>query len=391
MPDCCVIGGGVIGLSIARELAGQNLDVTVISRDAAGATASWAAGGIFPAQPAACPGLDASPLEQFTVFSDELHRQWADDLRSETGIDNGLRQCGTLAVSIDDTTAAELCDDAARWQRLGVPHEQLSAADVGRLAPALAAATAAGTIAGGYLLPTETQVRPPRHLAALRASCLARGVDFIDGARVTGLEQAAGRVVAVRLKGPGNTPATLPTDRICLAAGAWSESLLADLGVRVPTRPWRGQILLHRTNPGLLTQVVNLGAGYDYLIPREDGRLLVGSTIEDAGFVPATTPAAIERLERLLRRLLPDTPFGDPERTWAGLRPGSPDGMPTIGPLPDVDNGWLATGHFRAGLHLSTGTAVTIAALISGREPHPATLAFSAIRHRHETVTLPPG
>ncbi|NDH93270.1 MAG: FAD-dependent oxidoreductase, partial [Planctomycetia bacterium] len=247
------------------------------------------------------------------------------------------------------------------------------------------------TIAGGYLLPTETQVRPPRHLAALRASCLARGVDFIDGACVTGFEQAAGRVVAVRLKGPGNTPATLPADRICLAAGAWSESLLADLGVRVPTRPWRGQILLHRTSPGLLTQVVNLGAGYDYLIPREDGRLLVGSTIEDAGFVPATTPAAIERLERLLRRLLPDTPFGDPERTWAGLRPGSPDGLPTIGPLPDVDNGWLATGHFRAGLHLSTGTAVTMADLMSDCEPPLPTEAFSATRHRAGAVTLPPG
>jgi len=391
MPDCCVIGGGVIGLSIARELAGRGLTVTVISRDAANATASWAAGGIFPAQPETALGPDATPLEQFTAFSDRLHRQLALELRDETGIDNGLRQCGTLALSIDDATATELCDELTRWQRLGVPHERVSAAAVGRLAPALAAAANAGTIQGGCFLPTETQLRPPRHLAALHASCRARGVTLIDHSHVIGFDLADHRIVAVRYSSPKRGPTTLSTERVCLATGAWSEGLLVDLGIKIQTKPWRGQILLHRTTPGLLTQVVNLGAGFDYLIPREDGRLLIGSTIEDVGFAPVTTPATIERLERLVRALLPETPFVAPERSWAGLRPGSPDGLPTIGPLPGIENGWLATGHFRAGLHLSTGTAVTMADLISDCEPPLPTQAFSATRHHAKAVTLPPG
>ena len=391
MPDCCVIGGGVIGLSIARELAGRGFTVTVISRDAANATASWAAGGIFPAQPETPPGPDATPLEQFTALSDRLHWQWAMELREETGIDNGLRQCGTLALSIDDATAAELCDDLARWQRLGVPYEKVSAATVGRIAPALAAAADAGTIRGGCFLPTEAQLRPPWHLAALRASCQARGVTLIDHARVIGLDQADNRIMAVRFTRPEREPTTLPTAAVCIATGAWSEGLLADLGIQIQTKPWRGQILLHRTTPGLLTQVVNLGAGYDYLIPREDGRLLIGSTIEDVGFTPTTTSATIDRLERLVRLLLPETLFGAHERTWAGLRPGSPDGLPTIGSLPGIENGWLATGHFRAGLHLSTGTAVTLANLMSDREPPLAMQAFSVTRHHAKAIKLPPG
>jgi len=389
--DCCVIGGGVIGLSIARELAGRGLGVTVLSRDAARATASWAGGGIFPAQPEAAAGRDASPLERFTALSDRLHRQWAEELLAETGIDNGLRHCGTLAVSIDDKTEAELCEETTRWRRLGVRYDQLSAKDVGRIAPALAAATADGTIRGGFHLPAETQLRPPRHLAALHASCLTRGVVFIEHSEVISLERDSHQITSVRFSRPDESVKTLPVERVCLAAGAWSEGLLADLGVQIPTRPWRGQILLHRTAPGLLGQVVNLGAGYDYLIPREDGRLLVGSTIEDVGFDPTTTPRTLARLEQLVRRLLPATSFGRPERTWAGLRPGSPDGLPTIGRLPGIENGWLATGHYRAGLHLSTGTAVAIADLVGGREPPGAVRAFSAERHISRTFRLLPG
>lgn len=380
MPDVCVIGGGVIGLSIARELAGRGHGVTLLSRDPLRATASWAAGGIFPAQPDRELPDDASPLEQFTAFSDRLHRHWAAELRAETGIDTGLRQCGTLALATDEQTAAELIDEAARWSRLGVRHDHLSAHNVERLEPALAPAVAAGTIRGGYHLPDETQLRPPRHLAALWASCQARGVRIREAVTVTGLSQAAGRLQAVTFDQPNEPGQTVTTDEVCVAAGAWSEPLLASLGVTLPTRPRRGQILLHRTAPGLLTRVVNLGAGYDYLIPREDGPLLVGSTIEDAGFDAVTTPAAIERLEQLVRRLLPETDLGRAELTWAGLRPGSPDGLPTIGPIPGLENGWVAAGHFRAGLHLSTGTAVALADLIDGHQPHSAVGAFAADR-----------
>jgi len=391
MPDVCVIGGGVIGLSIARELAGRDLQVTLLSRDAARATASWAAGGIFPAQPRGGPPPDGSPLEQFTAVSDRLHRVWAEELEAETGIDTGLRRCGTIAISTDDETLAELGSESARWRRLGVRHDPLLGDEIARLEPALGAAVAAGTVLGGCHLPDETQLRPPRHLAALRSSCRSRGVIVVDNATVAGIECSAGRITAVRFAQPDGRSQTVTADVVCLAAGAWSQGLLAHLGLDLPTRPWRGQILLHRIPPGCLSRVVNLGAGYDYLIPRDDGRLLVGSTIEDAGYDTTTTPEAIGRLEQLVRRLLPQTRLGAAELSWAGLRPGAADGRPTIGPIPGFDNAWVATGHYRAGLHLSTGTAVAVADMIAGRPVDPAMAAFAADRHGTAVLTPPPG
>ncbi len=383
MPDCCVVGGGVIGLSIARELSNRGLAVTVVSRDPIQSSASWAAGGIFPAQPPGDtlpPGL--SPLEQLTWASDRLHHRWAADLRDETGIDTGFRCCGTLALDVSAPTAAELRDDVLRWRRLGVRHEALPTTAIAALEPALAAAVGSGFIRGGYLLPDETQVRPPRHLAALRASCLARGVELLDGVCVREFETTAGRIAAIRLLSSGTSPDSLTADFVCIAGGAWSEGLLAPLGFSIPTTPWRGQMLLQRNAPGLLHRVINLGAGFEYLIPRDDGRLLVGSTLEDAGFDASTTAPALNRLRSLLQAILPDISFAAAEASWAGLRPGSPDGLPTIGQLPDVANGWLATGHYRAGLHLSTGTAVAIADLICGDSPQQPLDAFSPQRHQ---------
>lgn len=379
MPNCCIIGSGVIGLSIARELAGRGLSVTVVSRDPPQALASWAAGGIFPAQP---PGDSlpptATPLEQFTFVSDRLHSEWARQLRDETGIDTGLRRCGTLAIATSDDTSEELSADMRRWQRLGVRHQPIATKDLADCEPAVAAAVAAGTIREAVLLPDEVQIRPPRHLAALRASCQHRGVEFLDAVSVTGLQTANGRIEA--LATDDSTRPILTADQFCITAGAWSEKLLTPLGLHIPTRPWRGQILLQRTAPGFLRRVINIGAGFDYLIPRPDGRLLVGSTIEDAGFDASTTQTELTRLALLLQSLLPKVSFGPPEASWAALRPGTPDGLPVLGQLPGIANGWLATGHYRAGLHLSPATAVVMADSICGEPARHAFEAFSPER-----------
>lgn len=379
MPDCCIVGSGVIGLSIARELAGRGLSVTVVSRDPPRTLASWAAGGIFPAQP---PGDDppptCSPLEQLTFSSDRLHAEIAQQLREETGIDTGLERCGTIAVATSNETSEELVTDVSRWQRLGVRHQPVAARDLAGLEPALAAAVAAGTIRDAVLLPDETQIRPPRHLAALRASCQNRGVEFFDGMSITSLQPAGGKITA--LTTDTNSQPTLFADHFCMTAGAWSEQLLTPLGLHIPTRPWRGQILLQRTTPGLLRRVINIGAGFDYLVPRPDGRLLVGSTIEDVGFDTSTTKPELTRLTRLLKSLLPEFSFGRPEASWAALRPGTPDGLPILGQLPGFTNAWVATGHYRAGLHLSPATAVALADLICGQPPQHPIDAFSPER-----------
>lgn len=365
MTDVCIIGSGVIGLSIARELAGRGLSVRVLARETGRDTASWAAAGIFPPAPERAGG---PPNEQLTAWSHRLHAAWAAELRHETGIDNELEACGGVHLARDERGLQQLRDTARDWSTKGVRAEIIGPGDVARLEPALETATSRGRVVGGMLLPDEMTIRPPRHLDALAASCRLRGV------RITPAAVRRMLVSGVRIEGVvtcgadgGGDEETVRADRYCLAAGAWSAALAEPLGLRIETRPIRGQIALLHLPARPLARVINLGL--DYLVARGDGRLLVGSTLEDAGFDRVTTPGAISRLLDVATGLLGPLPRGALERSWAGLRPGSVDGLPLIGPAPACTNAFVATGHFRAGLHQSTGSAVMIADLISGRTP----------------------
>ena len=375
MTDCCIIGGGIIGLSIARELAGRGLSVRVLARDPARDTSSWAAAGIFPPAPDV---PDGPPGDSLTAWSDRLHRQWAAELRDETGIDNELDACGGLHLAGDARGIARLHDELLAWRGKGVRCEPLTPPQVASQEPALRDAVEHGLIAGGYLLPDEMRIRSPRHLEALTRSCLARGVDITTAADVTRIDVGGDRIqgVVVRRKGgPDVHETVVRAERYCLAAGAWSSKLAESLGVRIDTRPIRGQIALLRLPKQVLARVINVGL--EYFVPRPDGRLLVGSTIEDAGFAPTTTPEAIDRLMDFARRLLGPLPDAVMEQSWAGLRPGSADGRPSIGGVPGCHNAFVAAGHFRAGLHQSTGTAVMLADLMTGRRPPLAPEPFA--------------
>jgi len=369
MTDCVIIGGGVIGLSIARELAGRGARVEVVSRAVGRDTASWAAAGIFPPAP---DDADASPGDRLTAWSDALHRTWAQELLVETGIDNGLRRCGGLHVAASDAGLDRLAIAATSWRRRGARCAWLTAADIRSREPALAAAIDHGGVRAGFLLPEEMSLRPPRHLEALAASCRGRGIT-ITAAEVRGIDVRDGKVAGVV-----TDVGVVRGGAYCLATGAWSGSVAASLGIAIDTRPIRGQIVLLRFPRQILGRVVNFGV--DYLVPRDDGRLLVGSTIEDAGFTPTTTPEAVERLLGVAHRLLGRLPDATVEQAWAGLRPGSVDGLPTLGPIPTLRNAFVATGHFRAGLHQSTGTAVLLADLITGVEPSIDPVPFSPLR-----------
>jgi glycine oxidase len=361
MPECCIIGGGIIGLSVARELAGRGHAVRVLSRDPRRATASWAAAGIFPPAPwrEALP-----PGEALTAWSDRLHREWARELRAETGIDTGLEACGGLHVTGTESARPRLAAEAADWLARGAACETLDGRGVADCEPALTGAVDRGMVIGGYLLPGEMQMRPPRHLEALEQSCLDRGVTLLHDAVVEAVEVGHGRVSGLTARVAG-VSRVVHADVYVLAAGAWSGGLADALGLRIETRPIRGQIALLKVPRQVLTRVVN--RGLDYLVPRADGSLLVGSTIEDAGFDRSTVDAAIERLLGVAHELLGDIANAKPEQVWAGLRPGSADGLPSIGRTPACDNAYVAAGHFRAGLHQSTGTAVLVADMIEGR------------------------
>lgn len=380
--DSCIIGGGVIGLSIARELAGRGLSVRVLAREQGRGTASWAAAGIFPPAPM---WAGAPPGDLLTAWSDRLHREWATELREETGIDNELRPAGGLHLATDGAAHERIRQAADDWRRRGAACEWLDCGDIARLEPSLEAAVDRGRIVGGYLLPEEMSIRPPRHLAALEASCRSRGVEISTGTDVRGIEIRGGRV-----EGVVTAAGLVQAGTYCLAAGAWSEALARPLGLTLATRPIRGQIVLLSLPRQVLGRVVNVGL--DYLVPRDDGRLLVGSTLEDAGFARETTAEAVEWLLSFAHGLLGDLPSARMEQAWAGLRPGSADGLPSIGHVPAIANAFVASGHFRAGLHQSTGTAGLLADLITGAAPAIDPTPFDPARHSVATAAgvMPP-
>jgi glycine oxidase len=380
MTDCCIIGGGIIGLSIARELAGRGLSVRVLARDARRDTASWAAAGIFPPAP---DHRHATANERFTAFSDRLHRTWAQELRDETGIDNELQQCGGLYLAADNQ-AAGLREARASWLAKGARCDQLTPLDVAMHEPALRSAVEQGHIGSGLLLPEEMRIRSPRHLEALAHSCRIRGVEITPAAEVRAIDVRAGRIAGIRFSRGEDGSATecAQAEFYCLAAGAWSGPLAEAIGLHIDTRPLRGQIALLQLREQVLSHVVNVGL--KYLVPRTDGRLLVGSTIEDVGFEKITTPQTIQDLLAFAHRFLGPLADATLEQSWAGLRPGSVDGCPFIGAAPACSNAFVAAGHFRAGLHQSTGTAVMIADLMTGREPAIDPAAFAPDRRPGE-------
>ena len=354
MFDTLLIGGGVIGLSLAYELVQRGQRVCILDRSAVGRATSWAAAGIFP--PASTTSTD--PVERFCDFSNRLHEQWATQLRADTGIDTGYRQCGAVYVARNDALALELRASAAMARSRGIRFEELSDREVSNLEPALRTAD----LCAAFLAPDESQLRSPRHLKALEAACAKRGVQMITDAEVTDFVLDGGQIRGVR-----TLAGVFQAERYCLTSGAWTAALTSPLGLNLILKPIRGQIVLLKLPRPPLTRIINEGPCY--LVPRDDGRVLVGSTMEDVGFDTNTTSAAIDELICFAKSLSPALSDAVVEARWAGLRPGSADGNPYLGQVPGLSNAFVAAGHMRGGLHLSTGTAVVMAALLCGERP----------------------
>ena len=366
MRDCLIIGGGVIGLSVAYELAARGVSAHIIDRGQPGQESSWAGAGILPPYRVYA---GATAYEQLSALTCELHPQWAAQLREEAGLDNGYTRCGGIYLARDATGQAALAREVESWKRQGLRIENVSGEAICRLEPQLAAAPSA------YLLPDEAQLRNPRHLKALQAACLRRGVRISPGVEAEDFLVADGCIVGVR-----TVAGKLSADSVCICGGAWSQSLAARLRVEPVPRihPVRGQMVLLACDQPLVSRVVNDGP--QYLVPRQDGRVLVGSTEEDVGFDNRTTGGAISDLLRFAQGLLPALAAARFERCWSGLRPGTADGMPYLGRLPGLDNAYIAAGHYRQGLHLSPATAVVMADLICGRPAAVDLIAFRVDR-----------
>lgn len=358
MTDCLIIGGGVVGLSIAYELSQHGLSVRVIDRVTAGKEASWAGAGILPPANLATA---VHPIEQLRGLSHELHPRWAEQLCKETGIDTGYRECGGVYVARSVGEAASLAAMATMLRELDITIEQVNAEVLADIEPALAA-VAASELKAAYVLPGEAQLRNPDHLGALLVACRQRGVDVSDGVEARGFQ-----VTGNTCNGVETDDGLLTADRYCVTSGAWTYALLQQLGITTGIMPIKGQMVLFKCKSPPFRRVINEGPRY--LVPRDDGRVLVGSTEEETGFDKGNTVEAIDELCGLARSLVPDLRTADVERTWAGLRPGSFDGFPYVGAVPGLDNVFAAAGHFRSGLHLSPGTAVVMSQLIRGEQP----------------------
>jgi glycine oxidase len=375
--DVLIVGGGVIGLSLAYELARQGRRVRVIDRGTPGQEASWAGAGILP--PAVYRPHDP-PLEQLTGLSHALHADWAERLRQETGVDNGYRRCGGIYVARDASELKHLDECRSAWQTFGIATEKFDAQRLKSFEPALDASR----IQCAVHLPDETQIRNPRHLRALLVACERAGVAVQAGVAADDFVVRGGRLTGVR---SGDT--VLSAEQFCITGGAWSASLLSRLGLKIAIKPVRGQIVLLHAPAARLTRIVNEGPRY--LVPRPDGRVLVGSTEEEAGFDKRNTAVAVRNLLEFGISLVPALADAAIERTWAGLRPATADGLPYLGRLPDLENAFIAAGHFRQGLHLSPGTAVVMSQLMRG-EPTEINLECLGLeRHQPQQVAEPAG
>lgn len=349
METVTVIGAGIVGLTTAWALSEAGMAVRLLDRMAPGREASWAGGGILcPLHPWRYPDAVQALAWRAAAAYPEL----AGRLAERTGIDPEWTRSGLLILDGDPAAARPW---SRRWNQ---PIELVSPGEVAAREPALAP-----TERPAVRLPQAAQVRNPRLLQALSSALRARGVTIREHCAVHGLRVAAGRVIALE-----TDEGLVSTDGpVVVATGAWSGDLLAPLGASVPVAPVKGQMLLFEATPGLIGHVVLKGDRY--AIARRDGRVLFGSTVESAGFDKQPDPAIGQQLREAALALIPALAEAHLAAHWAGLRPGSPDGIPIIGRHPQITNLWLNAGHYRNGVLLAPASAELLADLLQGRRP----------------------
>lgn len=345
-----IVGGGVIGLLTAYNLANRGQAVTLLERAGLGQESSWAGGGIVSPL---YPWRYSPAVTALAHWSQDFYPQLAQRLFAATGVDPEVHTTGLYWLDLDDEA------DALAWAvREGRP---LSKVDVS------AAHDAVPALGGGYLraiyMANVANVRNPRLVKSLKAALAALPdvtiheqceVDgfILQGDTVAGVNTAAGAMLG---------------DQVVLAAGAWSGELLGKLGLALPVEPVKGQMILYKCASDFLSSMV-LAKGR-YAIPRRDGHILIGSTLEHEGFDKTPTDTALESLKASAVELLPALADAEVVGHWAGLRPGSPEGIPYIGEVPGFKGLWLNCGHYRNGLVLAPASCQLFADLLLGQAP----------------------
>jgi glycine oxidase len=363
--DVIVIGAGVVGLAAARFLAGEGVSVLVVESQRVGAEASSAAAGILAAQAEA---EDETTLLPLALAGRDHHVRLAPSLEAETGIAVDHSQRGLLTIALTESGAEQLLDRAAWHRRHRLEVDVLEPDEVKEAEPNLNPAVLRALYFRG-----DHWVDNVRLTKALAASAVARGASIVVGRPVSGLVVENGRVAGVSAG-----TEVFPAPVVVNAMGAWAGRLRGD-PAPPPVEPVRGQMAAFDMSPPLLRHVVYSGHGY--LVPRADGRLLAGSTIERAGFDKSVTASGLRTVLATALEIAPALGDARISETWAGLRPATPDGLPVIGPgaVPGLIH---AGGLYRNGILMGPLVGELAAEIALGRPPRIDIGAFSPARFR---------
>ena len=374
-PDVVIVGGGIIGMACAWRARAKGMSVTLLERDAVGRATSHVAAGMLAPVSEAEFGAGGRRLLELGMGSARMWPGFAAALEEAAEMEVGLLRTGTLVVARDEDEARELERQLEFRRSLGLRAQRLRASAAREHEPALAPAVRLALHA-----PDDHSVDPRGVLRALRRACMRAGVHIREHTRVESVEldgrgeRVTGLVVRGDIArgggargGHAHDAERLPAGRVVLAAGPWTEQiggLPAD--VRVGVRPVKGQIMRLRdpAGPGLLRGVVRFEGGY--LVPRADGRYVLGATVEERGFELEPTAGGVYELLRDASELIPGIDELRIEELSVGLRPGTPDNVPAIGPAAGLEGLVWATGHYRNGILLAPLTAELVAATLAG-------------------------
>jgi glycine oxidase len=368
--DVVIIGGGIIGLTIARALARRGVrDVWLVERSSLGAEASFAAGGIL------APQAEANARDEFFELacrSRDLYPEFAAALLEETGVDVELDSTGTLYVAFTEGDFEDI-EKRYEWQsKAGLALEKFSPAQARELEPCIAE-----SVRGALRFPRDVQVENRRLLNALVNSVNKLGVTISTETNVESIKIERRRSnERGRITGVVTSRGVVSCQTVIVAAGTWSSTIEGACAPKI--EPVRGQMICFDAKPQLTRHVIYSPRGY--LVPRHDGRLLAGSTSENAGFTKQVTAGGLHHILTNAHEISPKISTLPIVDTWSGLRPRAADGLPVLGPCDEIDGLFYATGHYRNGILLAPVTGELIAEAVADGRISPLLAAFSPNR-----------
>ncbi|WP_347239166.1 glycine oxidase ThiO [Mariprofundus sp. KV] len=351
-----VVGGGVIGCLTALYLHRLGATPIILEKGNTGRESSWAGAGILcPIHPWLYPDSFTHLVDTSLAMFPEMNGM----LQELSGLKTEWQSCGLMIPMFADDRIHHR-QDALNWsKRFGWKVEELDTRETCEHEP-----TMSDQVSGSLLWPEVGQVRNPRLLAAVKQALLNAEVPIREQAEVIGVgKNGEGEIASVTLAGGE----TIDCDAVLLAAGSWSGDLACQIGLELPVEPVKGQIVLLKDQPGRVKSIIK----HDdvYLVPRVDGHILVGASMERVGFQPGTTESVVNNLLEATYRITPGLKGAEIIEQWMGFRPGSPDGMPYLGPVDGHPGLFVATGHYRNGVALAPGTADIMSRWIMGEAP----------------------